>query len=86
MESGPHPAPYGIADTVLTPADVKFAVMPQDALTGPQKTSLFISRVPLYGKIVGPDKLRSDDFSLLMHPQSGAAETGRTGKRILWTP
>jgi len=37
--SGPQPAPYGIADPVLTPTDLKFAEFPQNVESGPQKVN-----------------------------------------------
>ena len=39
VKSGPQPAPYGIADPVLTPTDLKFAEFPQNVESGPQKVN-----------------------------------------------
>ena len=39
VESGPQPAPYGVADPVLTPADLKFAVSPQNVESGSKRVN-----------------------------------------------
>ena len=36
VESGPQPAPSGVKDPVLTPANFKFAVFPNNPESGPQ--------------------------------------------------
>ena len=36
VESGPQPAPYGIADPVLTAADLKVTAFNYDVESGPQ--------------------------------------------------